>query len=262
LEVPDIDKYDKSSLFELNSGAGICPSELKKRILEKFPGTLFSDQFGQTEMSPIAISKWDSSADLEKISDRDLGVPLTTIEMRVVNEKGEDVKPGEIGEIIYKSPTVMKEYYKDEEKTRKTITDGYFHSGDLGYFDENGKLRLVDRASEMINVGGENVYPHEVEEILETNQKVEYAALLGVKDEEYGQVPMALIKLREGEKATEEEIIDFCRGKMSGIKRPRFVEFVEEFPINPVGKIERRKAKEKFEEVMEEGHRRWRKERR
>jgi acyl-CoA synthetase (AMP-forming)/AMP-acid ligase II len=137
--------------------------------------------------------------------------------------------------------------------------DGWFHSGDLGYFDEDGELFIVDRMSETINVSGEKVFPHEVEEILESHPKVEYACLMRVPDHVYGEIPAALIKLMEGEEATEDEIIDFCKGKMAGVKRPRFVIFVEEFPLNPVGKIMRRQAEEKFKREIKEGYERWKK---
>jgi Acyl-CoA synthetases (AMP-forming)/AMP-acid ligases II len=118
---------------------------------------------------------------------------------------------------------------------------------------------VVDRKSETINVGGEKVYPHEIEEILEGNPKVLYACLLGVPDEAYGKIPIALIELREGEKATEEEIIDFCRDKMVGFKRPKYCVFVDEFPLNPVGKVLRREGEERYKGEIEAGYRRWKK---
>jgi acyl-CoA synthetase (AMP-forming)/AMP-acid ligase II len=261
LEDPDIDRYDKSSLFSVATGAGICPGELKKRILEKFPNTLMMDAFGQTEMAPIATMRFDSSVQVEKIRDRSVGMPLSTVEAKIVDDEGNVIaKPGGVGEILYKSPTVMKEYYKDVEKTSEVFTkDGWFRSGDLGYLDEVGELKVVDRKSETINVGGEKVYPHEIEEILESNPKVLYACLLGVPDEAYGKIPIALIELREGEEATEEEIIDFCRDKMVGFKRPRYCVFVDEFPLNPVGKVLRREGEERYKGEIEAGYGRWKK---
>jgi len=261
VEIPDIDNYNKKSLAIVATGAGICPRDLKKNILQKFPGTLMMDAFGQTEMAPIATMRFDSSEQIEEIVDRSVGIPLTTVESKILDERRDEIKePNVVGEILYKSPTAMKEYYKDKKKTSEVFTkDGWFYSGDLGYKDERGELHIVDRVKETINVGGEKVYPHEVEEILESNPKVEYAAVLGVKDETYGKIPMALIKLREGEKATEEEIIDFCKDKISGFKRPRFVVFVDEFPLNPVGKILRRNAEEGSKKEIEKAYKRWKK---
>ena len=136
----------------------------------------------------------------------------------------------------------MKEYYKDPEKTSEVLKDGWFYSGDLGYFDESGELMIVERKGEVISVGAEKVYPHEVEEILEQHPKVEHACLLGIPDETYGKIPRAVIQLKEGEKATEEEIIEWCRGEMAGFKRPRSVIFVRELPLNVVGKVLRREV--------------------
>ena len=261
VEVPDIDRYDKRSLIEITSGGGICPAKLKKKMFEKFPNVVIGDGFGQTETMTATTWRFDSYAEMDKMKDRAVGRPLPGFEVRIVDENGKDVKQGEVGELLYKSPTtLMKEYYKDVKKTSEAFTeDNWFHSGDIGYFDEDGEVYIVDRKSELINVGGEKIYPHEVEEILESNPKVEYAGLMGVPDETYGKIPMALIKLREEEEATEDEIIDFCRDKMSGIKRPRYCVFVDEFPLNPAQKIMRRQAEEKFKREIEEGYERWKK---
>lgn len=246
LEIPDIDRYDKSSLISIATGGGICSRELKKRMFEHFPNTIMMDAFGQSEMAPIATIRIDTSAEIERIKDRSVGLPLSTVEIRVINEKGEDVKRGEVGEIIYRSPTVMKEYYKDMEKTSAVFKDGWFYSGDLGYFDESDELRVVDRKGEVISVGGEKIYPHEVEEILEQYPKVEHACLIGIPDETYGRIPRAVIQLREGVEATEEEIIEWCRDKMAGFKRPRSVIFARELPMSPVGKVIRREIERKY----------------
>ena len=262
LEHPDIDKYDFSRVAVVGSGAGICTGDLKKRVFERFPRSVFADGFGQTEMGPVVTWKFDTSAQVDKIKDRSVGVSLSTVGIRVVNERGEDMKPGETGEIIYKGETMMNKYYKDEERTSALIKDGWFYSGDLGYFDADGELFVVDRKGEIISTGGEKIYPHEVEEILESNPKVEYSCLMGIPDETYGKIPVGLIKLIEGEEATEDEIIDWCRDKMSGFKRPRFVVFVDEFPLNPVGKVLRREGEERFKGEIEEGYERWKKKQR
>jgi len=263
LEIPGIDKYDKSSLLLLGTGAGINPKKLKERMFKIFPNTMMGDGFGQTELAPVGTIRLDSSAQIDKIVDRSVGIPLTTVETKIVDDRGNIItKAEEIGELLYRSPTVMKEYYKDAKKTKEAITsDGWFHSEDLAYLDEAGEFHIVDRKGEVINVGGEKVFPHEVEEILESNPKVLYACLLGVPDEMYGKIPVGMINLREGEQATEEEMIDFCRDKMSGIKRPRFCVFVDEFPINPAGKVLRREVEEKFKGEIKEGYGRWKKKR-
>ena len=244
LELPDLDRHDFGSLVFIATGAGVCTAELKGRILKHFRNGLLIDAFGQTEMTPIATLKVDS--DPEKLSDRSVGRSLPGLEIRVVDEEGQDVPRGEIGEIIYHSEWIMRGYYKEQEKTAEVIRDGWFYSGDLGYFDDAGEVKVVERKSEVIPTGGEKIFPLDVEKILEQHPKVEHACLIGVPDDTYGQVPRAVVKLKEDESATEEEIIEWCRGKMAGFRRPKSVIFVDDMPLNPVGKVKRAIVKQDF----------------
>ena len=239
LDFEDIDKYDKNSVLIAATGAGVNPGELKKKILKHFPGIMIVDVFGQTEMTPNTTIRID--ADVGKIKDRSVGKPI--VETRIIDEKGNDVKQGEIGEIIYKSPTIMKGYYKEPEKTAEVIKDGWFYSGDLGYFDEDNEIRIVERKKECISSGGEKIFPHEVEEIMLTHPKIKEVCVIGIPDETWGSAVRAVIQLEEGEFAGEEEIIEWCRGKMAGYKKPKSIEFVDSFPVTPVGKIQRAKVK-------------------
>lgn len=248
LELPDLDRHDFGSLLLVATGAGVCTAELKGGILKHFRNALLIDAFGQTEMTPIATLKVDSEP--EKLRDRSVGRSLPGLEMRVVDEEGRDVPRGEIGEIIYHSEWIMRGYYKEEEKTAEVIRDGWFYSGDLGYFDETGEVKVVERKKEVISTGGEKIFPLEVEKILEHNPKVEHACLIGVPDKTYGQIPRAVIKLKEDQSATEEEIIEWCRGKMAGFKRPKSIIFVDDLPLNPVGKVKRVLVKEEFGQSM------------
>ena len=242
LDFSKIDKYYKGSVLIAATGAGVNPGELKKKILKHFPGIFIVDVFGQTEMTPNTTIRIDT--DSEKIKDRSVGKPI--VQTRIIDEKGNDVKPGEIGEIIYNSPTIMKGYYKEPEKTAEVIKDGWFYSGDLGYFDEDGEIRVVERKKECISSGGEKIFPHEVEEILLTHPKVKAVCVIGVKDETWGSTVRAIIQLKEGEVTDEKEIIDWCRGNMAGYKKPKSVSFVDSFPVTPVGKIQRAKVKEMY----------------
>ncbi|MCD6571273.1 MAG: acyl--CoA ligase [Deltaproteobacteria bacterium] len=244
LDHPDFDKYDKNSVLIAMTGSGINPAAQKKRILQKFPNSLIVDVFGQTEMTPDTSIRIDASED--GLKDRSVGKPVSGIEMRIVNANGEDVPQGEVGEILYRSGTVMKEYYKDSEKTAEVMEGGWFHSGDLGYIDKDGELIVVDRMKETISTGGEKVYPHEVEEIIESHPKVSHVCVIGVPDETWGHTVRAVIELRQGEKATQEEIISWCKDKMTGFKRPKSVIFVDSLPITTVGKVMRGKVKEKY----------------
>jgi acyl-CoA synthetase (AMP-forming)/AMP-acid ligase II len=244
LDYPEIDRYDTSSILVAMTGAGLNPAERKKKILEKFPNSLVMDVFGQTEMTPDTTIRIDASA--EGIKNKSVGKPLTGIEMRIVNDKGEDVPVGETGEILYRSATVMKEYYGEKEKTAQVIRDGWFYSGDLGYIDKDGELIVVDRKGECISTGGEKVFPYEIEEILLQNEKVDSVCVIGVPDETWGNAVRAVVVLKDGQKATGEEIITWCKDKMTGFKRPKSVVFTDSFPLSPVGKTLRGKIKELY----------------
>ncbi len=237
---PDAGRYDLSSLRVAATGGGVCPAELKKQILKLFPNALILDAFGQTEMTPVTSIRVDM--DEEKIRPRSVGKSL--VEVRVVDENGRDLPQGEVGEILYRSSTVMKGYYKDEEKTREVMEDGWFRSGDLGYLDENGEIRVADRKKECINTGGEKVFPLEVEEVIARHPKVEDVCVIGVPDEEWGSRVRAVIQLKEGVQADPKEILDFCRAEIAGYKIPRSIMFVEELPRSPVGKMLREKVRE------------------
>ncbi len=244
LDFPDIGKYDKSPLLIAFTGAGINPGEQKKMILKNFPNCAIVDVFGQTEMTPDTAIRIDST--VEGIKDRCVGKSVSGVERRIVNERGEDAPQGEVGEILYRSGTVMKEYYKDSEKTAEVMEGGWFHSGDLGYLDKEGELIIVDRKKEAISTGAEKVYPHEVEEILESHPKVKYACVIGVPDETWGQIVRAVVELQEGEEATQEEIINWCGDKMTSFKRPKSVIFTDSLPLNPVEKVLKDQVKEKY----------------
>ena len=236
---PQALQYDRSSIEMAVTGGGSCPASLKKQILELFPRTVVVDAFGQTEMTPVTAFRID--ADAERVEDRSVGKAI--VEAKIVDEQGHAVPHGEIGEILYRSNTVMKGYYKDEEKTREVLEDGWFRSGDLGYFDDNSEIRTVDRKQECINTGGEKVFPLEVEEIIREHPKVDDVSVIGIPDPQWGSSIRAVVVLKDGATAAAEEIIDFCRGQMAGYKMPRSVVFVNEIPRSPVGKMLRQQVK-------------------
>ena len=244
LDFPDLERYDRSSLLVAMTGAGANPAHRKRQILEKFPNALVIDVFGQTEMTPDTALRIDAS--VETIKNRSVGKPLSGIETRIVDEKGVDVQPGRVGEILYRSGTIMKGYYGEEQKTSEVIRDGWFHSGDLGYLDADGEIIVVDRKNECINTGAEKVFPHEVEEIIANHEEVDSVCVIGVPDKTWGNVVRAVIVLKDGAQATEDEIISWCRDKMTGFKRPRQVVFADTLPVSPVGKVLRKQVKELY----------------
>ena len=245
VEYEDLHKYNTNSLLVTMVGGAPSHAELKKEIIKKFPNTIVMDIFGQTEVTPTTM-KLDT--EIGKVEEKSVGTPLAGCETRIVDEQGNDVKPGETGEIIYRYG-MMKEYYKDPKKTAETIKDGWFYSGDLGYFDEAGEIRTVERKGESISSGGEKIYPIEVEEILAEHPKVEEVCVIGVPDPTWGEAVRAIIQLEEGKKATSEEIIDWCSGKIAGYKKPKSVLFVDFLPLTPAGKIRRGEVKKKYGEV-------------
>ncbi len=244
VDVPEGNRYDLSSLQLALTGGGFCSTKLKKQILKLFPNCVVMDGFGQTEMTPCTSFRLD--ADPNRIQERSVGKAI--VEARIVDEKDNDVPQGSVGEILYRSNTVMKGYYKDDEKTREVMEGEWFRSGDLGYFDEAGEIRTVDRKKECINTGGEKVFPLEVEEAILNHPKVEDVCVIGVPDPEWGSSIRAVVMLKNREKAEPEEIIGFCRNHMAGYKIPRSVIFVPELPRSPVGKMLRQKIRDLYGE--------------
>ena len=244
LDYPDFNRYDVSSVRTATTGGGLCPKDLKQKILRAFPDAMVFDGFGQTEMTPLTSFRIDT--DPESIEDRSVGNSI--VDVKIVDENNTELPQGQPGEILYRSSTVMKGYYKDEGKTREVIEDGWFRSGDLGYIDEFGEIRLIDRKKECINTGGEKVFPLEVEEVVSQHPKVDVVCIIGVPDEDWGNQVRGIVQLRTGETAEPEEIIEFCKGKLAGYKIPKTIVFVEEIPFSPAGKMLRQKVREAYGE--------------
>jgi len=244
LEHPNIENVDLSSVLLAVSGAALLKGKYKKQILQKMPNALVMDVFGQTEMASgttICLT-----ADENDVKNRSVGRLMQGLEAKIIDENGKELPEGEIGEICYRGPTIMKGYYKDEEKTKDAIDeDGWFHGGDLAYI-KNGEIFTVERKKECINTGGEKVFPLEVEEVILDNPKVDDVCVIGVPDEEWGSSVRAIVILKKGETATEEEIKNWCRGKIASYKKPRTIVFTDSFPYSPVGKILRQKIRDKF----------------
>ncbi|MHA1324090.1 MAG: class I adenylate-forming enzyme family protein, partial [Candidatus Helarchaeota archaeon] len=244
-ERPD---FTLDSLQVAFSGAALLHAKYKKKILKYFPEALLLDVFGQTEMAPAASVKIDGEVDT--VRERSVGKVVPNIEIKIIDDQGNEVPEGEIGEILYRGPNVMQGYYGDPEKTSQTIDEeGWLHSGDLGYL-KDGELYTIERKKECINTGGEKVFPLEVEEILLEHPKIQDVCIIGVPNEDWGHIVRAVVipkkGLEPGKDITEQEIIDFCKDKMAGYKKPRSVVFADSFPISPVGKVLRAKIREQY----------------
>ncbi|TWI56120.1 class I adenylate-forming enzyme family protein [Halalkalibacter nanhaiisediminis] len=247
LTVPALKEASLPHLRLLTYGAAPMPYELVKRVKEIFPEVKVQNLYGQTENSPAATTLKDHYA-LSKIGS--VGEPLPQTQVRVVDENGEQLPIGEVGEIIVKGPQVMKGYLKNEEATRTTVKDGWLYSGDLGRFDEDGLLYIVDRKKDMIIRGGENIYPVEIEEILYEIPEVLEAAIIGIPDEVLGEVPKAIVVRKEGMQINENDVFEYCQKRLAKYKMPHEVEFIEALPRNASGKVLKtvlRNVKEKID---------------
>ncbi|RJP34776.1 MAG: long-chain-fatty-acid--CoA ligase [Actinobacteria bacterium] len=234
LNTVDVAKYDTSSLRILLSGAAILPTETRRQLGEAFPNVKLFDVFGQTEMSPVTTILKPSHATGRTAS---VGQAVVNVEIRVVDEDDNDVPVGEVGEIVYRGPTVMKEYYKNPEATAEALRGGWFHSGDMVRMDEEGFYYVVDRKKDMIISGGENIYPAEIEDVLYRNPKILEAAVIGVFDEVWGEAVMAIVVPKPDETLTKGEVITWCGKHLAGYKKPKYVEFMEALPRNAAMKV-------------------------
>jgi long-chain acyl-CoA synthetase len=253
----NLKKYNLSSLNRIYYAASPMPVELLRKGLEIF-GPIFSQGYGQTESGPQIASLprkahqvLDRPVEEQKVLSS-CGQPSLGVHARVVDENNNDVEPGEVGEIIAQSDSIMVEYWHRPEETREAIIDGWLHTGDMGYYDKNGFIYIVDRKKDMIVTGGENVYSREVEEILYRHPAIDDVAVIGIPDPEWVERVHAVVALKVDATATEKEIIAFCKEHLASYKAPKSVEFATSLPKNPQGKILKRKLIEKYRAEKEQ----------
>ena len=257
IDDPDFDKYDLTSLRVVTYGAAPMPFEVIKKAIEKMPWVHFINAFGQTETaSTITVlgpedhriegTQEEREKKLKRLASS-IGRPLPDVEVKIVDKEGYGLAPLEVGEILAKGSRIMSGYWGEDEKTKQVLTeDGWLRTGDKGWMDEEGYIFLAGRGDDMIIRGGENISSEEVEDVIYAHPKVEEAAVIGVADEEWGQEVLAVVVLKEGQKTTEEELIEFCRSRLAGFKRPRSVVFVEALPRNPMGKVLKKELRQQY----------------
>ncbi len=221
------------------SAASSMPGEVARRWKDRF-GLTIHEGYGLTETTPFATYNHEF-----RHKEGSVGTAIMNVEIRIADESGNEVPRGELGEIWIKGPNVMKEYYRKPEATAETIVDGWLRSGDIGYMDDEGYVFIVDRLKDMINSAGLKIWPREVEEVIYTHPNVRECAVIGVPHEVFGETVKAVIALKEPGKTTAEEIIDLCKKHLADYKAPRIVEFVDELPKNPTGKILKRELRER-----------------
>lgn len=253
LHHPDFERYDLTSLRTGIMAGAPCPIETMNQVNTKMHCPEVVIAFGQTESSPVmTMTRRDDPVELRVAT---VGRLLPDIEGKIVDpETGLDLPPNTQGEIVTRSACIMKGYYKMPEATESAIdSDGWLHTGDLGEIDENGYFKVTGRIKDMIIRGGENIYPRELEEFIFTHPKVQNVQVVGIPDPKYGEQVLAAIHLKNGNQATAEEFIEFCKGKIARHKIPKYWEFVDEYPMTASGKIQKFKIKEAFEKKYQEG---------
>jgi fatty-acyl-CoA synthase len=243
--------FNKDGMTSLRTGimAGApCPVEAMNQVRDKMNCGEIVIAFGQTESSPVmTMTRRDDPVELRVST---VGTLLPDIEGKIIDPETGSEQPFDTqGEIVTRSECVMKGYYKMESATVQAIDrDGWLHTGDLGTIDKNGYFKVTGRIKDMIIRGGENIYPREVEEFLYKNPKVLDVQVIGLPDRKYGEVVLAVIKLKNGGTVNPEELVEFCTGKIARHKIPKYWEFVPEFPMTASGKIQKFKLREMFEE--------------
>jgi long-chain acyl-CoA synthetase len=229
------DDYDISTLRLCMSGGSAMPEELMRNF-EAALGAKILEGYGLSETSPVASF---NHLDRER-KPGSIGTPIEGVEMKVVDDDGNDVPQGEIGEIVIKGHNVMKGYWQRDEATAEAVKDGWFHTGDMAKVDDDGYFFIVDRKKELIIRGGYNVYPREIEEVLYEHPAVQEAAVIGVEDEKMGEEVGAAVVLKKGEDASESDLRSFVKDQVAGYKYPRKIWFTDELPKGPTGKILKR----------------------
>jgi len=250
LEDPGTDRFDLSSLRRIGYGASSMPAEVLRKARLRWPQVGFSTGFGMTELSGNVM--FMSPADHVRAADeglpilRSVGRQMPLARVRVIDDEGRDAAPNTPGEIVVKGDQVLSGYWRNPEATEASFIDGWFRSGDVGQWDEDGYLYIVDRKKDMILTGGENVYPREVEEILYEHPAVVEAAVLGAPDPTWGEKVVAVVCARAGESVSGAELVAFCRERIASYKKPRHVVFIDVLPRNASGKVLKRELRERI----------------
>jgi len=246
---PDIKRYDLSSLRVVLYGAAPMAPALVEKAITLF-GPILAQGYGAGETcSMVTLLTEQDHVDALAHNPKRLascGRCYAETDVRVVDGDDRDVRPGEVGEIIVRGADVMKGYWNAPELTAEAIVKGYYRTGDLAMVDDEGFIYIVDRKKEMIICGGFNIYPAEIEQVLFAHPAIYEAAAVGIPDEEWGEQIKAVVVLKDGQNATAQEILDFCATALPGFKRPRSVDFTQDLPKNPNGKIVRRLVREPY----------------
>jgi len=247
--VPDVGKRQYKQLRQITYGASPIAEETLRKAMDVFHCD-FAQAFGMTETTAVLTYLFPEDHRRAVREEPHLllsaGRPVVGTELRIVDDDHHPVPPGTVGEIIARGPQLMRGYWNLPDESAEALRGGWMHTGDAGTMDERGYLYIQDRIKDMIVSGGENVYPRIVEDVLFQHPAVADAAVIGVPDEQWGETVKAIVVVKEGQSATEEELIEFCRGRLGGFERPRSVDFSAVLPRNPSGKVLKRELREPY----------------
>ena len=244
-----VQDYDLSTLNRIWYGASPMPLEVMKKAIEIIPGCRFAQSYGMTELSPLATILEEKFHQLENPSKKikSVGRAVPAVEIRIVDERDQEVPRNTVGEVVVRGDNIMLGYWNRPEETVNAVRDGWMHTQDAGYMDEDGFIYITDRMKDMIISGGENIYSSEVENEIYEHPAVESCAVIGIPDDQWGENVHAIVTLKTGAFATEEELITFCKKRLVGYKCPRSFSFQSEpLPLSGAGKILKSKLREHF----------------
>ncbi len=250
LRCPDFDTTDLSSLRKGYYGASPMPVEVLKEMRERLPDVDLWNFYGQTEMAPLATIL---GPDEQLTKAGSAGRAALNVETRIVDDEDQQVPTGTVGEIVHRSPHATLGYYENEEKTAESFRNGWFHSGDLGYVDEDGCLYVVDRKKDMIKSGGENVASREVEEAIYQLEGVAEVAVFGVSHPRWVEAVTAVVVAKDGAAITPEGVLEHARSVLAGYKAPKYVVVADALPKNPSGKILKRELRDAHADIAQGG---------
>ncbi len=249
LQLPDLDAYDLSSLKLITYGASPMPEAVLHECLRRFPGVRFAQSYGMTELSPVAtiLGPEDHLPSAPPHRLRSAGRPLVSADVRVVDAEDREVRRGEVGEVLVRGPMVMMGYWGQPELTARTLRGGWMHTGDSGYFDQDGYLYISDRIKDMIITGGENVYSIEVENAIGSHPDVQQCAVIGIPHPKWGEAVHAVVVVRPGSSLSAEDVTAHCRAAIADYKCPRSVEFRNEpLPLSSVNKVNKESLRKPY----------------
>jgi acyl-CoA synthetase (AMP-forming)/AMP-acid ligase II len=250
MDAPERPRFDLNSLQRITYAGSPMPVERVKEALERF-GPVLDQSYGQAEsiITMTHLSRREHIWNDDPARERRLasvGREYPAVEIRIVDDDDHFLDSGELGEVVTRSDLVMRGYWNQPDKTKEALKEGWLHTGDIGYLDEEGYLFLVDRKHDKIITGGLNVYPREVEEVLSAHPSVAQVTVFGVKEAFWGEAVTAAAVVRQGMSVTEEELMTHCKGRLAGYKRPKKIHFLDELPKNLYGKVLRKELKQQF----------------